>query len=71
MARLGIRAARTYTIHPPAFYTELAAHNEAHPDAPLYPLQRVYRPDESYVAKRDLFGSQRVNHTSFMNGLRP
>ncbi len=26
MARLGIRALRTYTIHPPAFYTELAAH---------------------------------------------
>jgi hypothetical protein len=36
MGRLGIRAVRIYTIHPPLFYTELRAYNRAHPDAPLY-----------------------------------
>ena len=50
MDQLGIRAVRIYTIHPPAFYRELAAHNRTHPDTPLYLVQGVYLPDESYVS---------------------
>ena len=49
MADLGIRVVRIYTLHPPAFYDELAAYNRAHPDAPLYLVQGVYLPDESYI----------------------
>ncbi|MFN8110050.1 MAG: hypothetical protein U0Y82_09440 [Thermoleophilia bacterium] len=48
MGRLGIRTVRIYTLHPPAFYRELAAYNTAHPTAPLYLVQGVYLPDESY-----------------------
>jgi hypothetical protein len=55
MGHLGIRVLRIYTIHPPAFYQELAAHNRAHPDRPLYLMQGVYLPDESYVTKGDLY----------------
>ncbi|QIX25212.1 hypothetical protein ncot_00395 [Nocardioides sp. JQ2195] len=49
MADMGIRVVRNYTLHPPAFYDELAAWNRAHPDAPLLLVQGVYLPDESYV----------------------
>ena len=49
MGDLGVRAVRVYTIHPPDFYAELAAYNEEHPAAPLYLVQGVYLPDESYV----------------------
>lgn len=49
VARMGLRAVRVYTVHPPAFYTELAAYNEAHPEAPLYLVQGVYLPDETYA----------------------
>ncbi|HEU4348972.1 MAG TPA: hypothetical protein VFR35_14435, partial [Actinoplanes sp.] len=52
---LGIRVVRIYTIHPPAFYQELAAHNRANPDRPLYLMQGVYLPDESYIEKKDLY----------------
>jgi hypothetical protein len=58
MDRLGIRVIRIYTIHPPAFYAELTAHNRAHPDRPLYLMQGVYLPDESYVAKANLYDPQ-------------
>jgi hypothetical protein len=51
MGELGIRAVRIYTIHPPAFYAELARYNRAHPDAPLYLVQGVYLPDESYTQR--------------------
>jgi hypothetical protein len=51
MGELGIRAVRIYTIHPPAFYDELAAYNRAHENAPLYLVQGVYLPDESYTTK--------------------
>ncbi len=52
---LGIRVVRIYTIHPPAFYRELARWNRANPDRPLYLMQGVYLPDESYVTKQDLY----------------
>ena len=51
MGDLGVRAVRIYTIHPPAFYDELAAYDRAHADAPLYLVQGVYLPDESYRAR--------------------
>lgn len=49
MAEMGIRVVRIYTLHPPAFYDELAAWNQAHPQAPIYLVQGAYLPDESYV----------------------
>ena len=55
MGRMGIRVVRIYTIHPPAFYTELRAYNLAHPDAPLYLMAGVYLADESYVSTQDLY----------------
>jgi hypothetical protein len=55
MGWLGIRVVRVYTIHPPAFYQQLAAFNRANPDRPLYLMQGVYLPDESYVAKKNLY----------------
>ena len=56
MGELGIRAVRIYTIHPPSFYSELRRYNEAHLDAPIYLLQGVYLPDETYTEKpRGLF----------------
>jgi hypothetical protein len=55
MSRLGIRIIRIYTIHPPVFYRELAAYNRTFPDHPLYLMQGVYPPDESYVRKGNLY----------------
>ncbi|GAB1644170.1 hypothetical protein [Krasilnikovia sp. MM14-A1259] len=55
MGQLGVRVVRNYTIHPPAFYTELAAYNTAHRDRPLYLIQGVYLPDESYIEKENLY----------------
>src|SRR3546814_157863 len=49
MGDLGIRVVRNYTLHPPAFYDELAAYNAKYGEAPLYLVQGVYLPDESYV----------------------
>jgi hypothetical protein len=47
MTWLGIRVIRIATIHQPAFYQQLAAHNRADPDRPLYLMQGIYPPDES------------------------
>jgi len=55
MGAMGIRAVRIYTIHRPDFYTELLAYNTLHPDAPLYLMQGVYPPDESYVTTQNVF----------------
>ena len=55
MGWLGLRVVRVYTIHPPAFYSELARYNRANPDRPLFLMQGVYFPDESYVARRNLY----------------
>lgn len=49
MGALGIRVVRIYTLLPPAFYAELAAYNRAHRTAPLYLVQGVYLPDETYT----------------------
>jgi hypothetical protein len=55
MGWLGLRVIRIYTIHPPAFYAELARYDRANPDRPLYLMQGVYLPDESYVQKRNVY----------------
>jgi hypothetical protein len=52
---LGLRVVRIYTIHPPAFYRELARYNRANPDRPLYLMQGVYLPDESYAWKKNVY----------------
>lgn len=57
MGDMGFRAVRIYTIHPPAFYTELARYNRAHPRRPLYLFQGVYLPSEAYLEDNDLFGT--------------
>ncbi|QBX56464.1 hypothetical protein EXE58_13980 [Nocardioides seonyuensis] len=49
MGDLGVRSVRIYTLPPPGFYAELAAYNRDHPAAPIYLMQGVYLPDESYV----------------------
>jgi hypothetical protein len=55
MGWLGLRVIRIYTIHPPAFYQELARYDRANPDRPLYLMQGVYLPDESYIEKQDVY----------------
>lgn len=54
MQEFGVRFLRIYTILPPAFYQEFAKHNAAHPDSPIYLIQGVYLPDESYIETGDL-----------------
>jgi hypothetical protein len=55
MGWLGLRVVRIYTIHPPAFYQELVRYNRANPDRPLYLMQGVYLPDESYIGKKNVY----------------
>ncbi|GAB3440013.1 hypothetical protein GCM10027517_14010 [Phycicoccus ginsengisoli] len=57
MGQMGVHTLRIYTIHPPAMYEELVAYNEAHRDAPIYLVQGVYLPDESYLRSHDLFAA--------------
>ena len=68
MGWLGIRVLRIYTIHPPAFYQELASYNRANPDRPLYLMHGVYPPDESYVEKGDLY--DKAVTTAFRDEIR-
>lgn len=63
MGDLGVRVVRVYTIHPPAFYDELAAYNTAHEDAPLYLVQGVYLPDESYTEETKTLYDEGVTTT--------
>jgi len=68
MGALGVRVVRIYTIHPPAFYREMARYNRARPTQPLFLMQGVYLPDESYVAKGDIY--HRAVTTTFQRELR-
>ncbi len=53
---VGVRVLRVYTIHPPAFYDELAAYNRAHEHAPLYLMQGAYFVDEAaFISSGDLW----------------
>jgi hypothetical protein len=48
---MGANAIRVYTLHPPAFYDAVAAHNAAHPDRPLWLLHGVWAelpPEDDY-----------------------
>ncbi|MFZ0159004.1 MAG: hypothetical protein WAL50_08265 [Kineosporiaceae bacterium] len=55
MGALGIRAVRIYTIHRPGFYSELLRYNKQHPAAPIYLVQGVYIPDETYLKSGTLY----------------
>ncbi len=61
MGSLGIRALRIYTIHPPTFYRELLAYNQAHPAAPLYLMQGVYLTDETALLAGGTLYDQKVD----------
>ncbi|MDO5710713.1 MAG: hypothetical protein Q4P32_03110 [Micrococcales bacterium] len=61
MRESGVRVLRIYTIHKPHMYAELKAHNEAHPDHPLYLMHGIYLPDESYLDSGDLYASGPTN----------
>lgn len=63
MGSLGIRTVRVYTLLPPAFYGELRAHNEANPNDPIYLIQGVYLPDESYVDEGRTLYDTAVDHS--------
>lgn len=54
MTAMGVRFLRVYTIMTPAFYEELVDYNNSHADAPLYLVQGVYLPDESYAVEGSL-----------------
>ncbi|MEU4239587.1 hypothetical protein [Actinoplanes sp. NPDC026619] len=58
MSWLGIRVVRIYDIHPPAFYQQLAAYNQANPDRPLYVMQGVSLVGDAYIKKGNLFDPQ-------------
>lgn len=61
MGRLGTRVVRIYTIHPPTFYDELATYNTSNPDRPIYLVQGVYLPDESYLEEGGTLYDKRVD----------
>lgn len=42
IGEMNANTVRIYTLQPPAFYKALLAHNEAHPDKPLWLLQGVW-----------------------------
>ena len=51
IAAMGANTIRAYTIHPPAFYQALAAHNRRVPERPLWLLQGVWAelpPNDDY-----------------------
>ncbi|GAA2619746.1 hypothetical protein Adu01nite_51620 [Paractinoplanes durhamensis] len=58
MTWLGIRVVRIYDIHPPAFYQQLAAYNQANPDRPLYVMQGVSLVGDAYIKKGNLYDAQ-------------
>ena len=61
MRESGVRVLRIYTIHKPHMYAELKAHNEAHPDHPIYLMHGIYLPDESYLDSHDLYAPGPTN----------
>jgi hypothetical protein len=55
MGALGVHAVRIYTIHPPAFYQELAAYDTSHPADPIYLIQGVYLANNDYLTAQNLY----------------
>lgn len=43
----GFNAIRTYTLHYPRFYQELAIYNNAHPDKPIYLFQGIWLQEDT------------------------
>ncbi|MTV26197.1 hypothetical protein FTX61_12370 [Nitriliruptoraceae bacterium ZYF776] len=60
IAATGAHAIRVYTIQPPHFYEALQAHNEAHPDRPVYLVHGVWIPEEEFLATADLWDDEVV-----------
>jgi len=58
MGALGIRSVRIYTIHRPSFYSELQRYNRLHKKDPIYLVQGVYVPDETYLSGGTLYDRQ-------------
>ncbi|WP_239117687.1 hypothetical protein [Paractinoplanes ferrugineus] len=58
MTWLGIRVVRIYDIHPPAFYQQLLAYNQANPDRPLYVMQGVSLVGDAYIKQGNLYDPQ-------------
>ncbi|HEX6309297.1 MAG TPA: tetratricopeptide repeat protein [Longimicrobiales bacterium] len=62
IAEMGANTIRVYTLHPPAFYEAVAAHNAEHPDRPLWLLHGVWAelpPRDDYhdrAWRMDFFG---------------
>ena len=60
MGEMGVNLIRIYSLHPPAFYDALAAHNCASPDKTIYLMQGVglpNDPDMTSTATLDLHNS--------------
>jgi hypothetical protein len=55
MGRLGARVVRVYTILRPQFYDALASYDLAHPSAPLYFIQGIWIPEDSFYATQNLY----------------
>lgn len=55
MGDMRVSFLRIYTIHRPEFYEELRDYNLNHPEHPIYLIQGVYLPDESYLETGDLW----------------
>lgn len=55
MGRMHVRFLRVYTLLPPSFYDELRRYNRAHGRQPVYLVQGVYLPDESYLQTGNLY----------------
>lgn len=47
IGEMGFNVIRTYTLHYPRFYDELAAYNIAHPENPIYLIQGVWLEEEN------------------------
>ncbi|GAA0519517.1 hypothetical protein SAMN04488066_10747 [Halorubrum aquaticum] len=54
MGELNVNVVRVYTVHPPAFYRALAAHNRENPD-PIYLLQGNWIGEEHLISAGDAF----------------
>lgn len=55
MGKMNIHFLRIYTIHQPGFYKELLSYNLAHESNPLFLVQGVYMPDETYIDTKNIW----------------
>lgn len=70
----GVNAIRVYSLHPPALYEALDAHNRARPDRPIFLFQGVWLADPE--AEQDLFDQSEAfdaviaEHVEALHGAR-